>query len=29
MENVEFWQTFTNAVISAVFTIIGLFAKRK
>lgn len=28
MENVEFWQTLVSAVVSFVFTVIGMF-KRK
>lgn len=29
MENVEFWQTLVSAVVSFVFTVIGMFKKRK
>lgn len=29
MENVDFWQTVVSAVVSFVFSIITLFAKKK
>ncbi len=29
MDNVDFWQTVVSAVVSAVFSIIAMFKKRK
>lgn len=29
MENIDFWQTVVSAVVSFVFTILGMFKKRK
>lgn len=29
MENVDFWQTVVSAVVSFVFSIVTIFAKRK
>lgn len=29
MENLDFWQTTISAIISAVFTILGLFKNKK
>lgn len=29
MENVEFWQTLVSACVSFVFTLIGMFKRKK